>query len=115
MVRFQEPEDNISQENEAKQEGPFVITKVLGLVTYRLKLLTSWQIHNVFHAMLLKSYRENEIYGENFTEPPPELVEGEEVYEVETIHNHRKQVQGYQYYIQWQGYPISNTSCIRKH
>ena len=68
-----------------------VITEVLGPVTYRLKLLTSWQIHNVFHAMLLKPYRENEIYGEIFTEPPPELVEGEEVYKVETIHNHRKQ------------------------
>ena len=64
-----------------KWEEPFVITKVLGPVTYRLKLLTSWQIHNVFHAMLLKPYRENEIYRENFTEPPPEpppeLVEGE--------------------------------------
>ena len=33
----------------------------------------------------------NEIYGENFTEPPPELVEGEEVYEVKTICGHRKQ------------------------
>ena len=55
-------------------------------------------------------YRENEIYGENFTEPPPELVEGEEVYEVETIHGHRKQGQGYQYYIQFWGYPISDAS-----
>ena len=90
LVRFQEPEHNLSQENEAKQEGPFVITEVLGLVTYRLKLPTSWQIHNIFHAMLLKQYRENEIYGENFTEPPPELVEGEEVYEVKTICGHRK-------------------------
>ena len=62
-----------------KWEGPFVITEVLWLVTYRLKLPTSWQIH-IFHATLLKPYRENEIYGENFTEPPPELVEGEEVY-----------------------------------
>ena len=60
--------------------------------------------------MLLKPYRENEIYRENFTEPPPELVEGEEVYKVETIHNHRKQGQGYQYYVKWQGYPISNAS-----
>ena len=73
-----------------KQEGPFVITKVLGPVTYRLKLLTSWQIHNIFHATLLKPYRENEIYGESFTEPPPELVEGKEVYEVGTIRGHRK-------------------------
>ena len=96
-----------------KQEGPFAITKVLGPVTYRLKLLTSWWIHNIFHATLLKPYRENEIYWENFTEPPPELVEGEEVYEVKTIHGHRKQGQGYQYYIQWQGYPISDArTCI---
>ena len=65
--------------------------------------------------MLLKPYRENEIYGENFTEPPPELVEGEEVYEVETICNHRKRGQGYQYYVQWQGYPISNTSWELEH
>ena len=68
-----------------KQEGTFVITEVLGLVTYRLKLPTSWRIHNVFHATLLKPYRENKIYRENFTEPPPELVEGEEVYEAETM------------------------------
>ena len=96
-----------------KQEGPFAITKVLGPVTYRLKLLTSWWIHNIFHATLLKPYRENEIYWENFTEPPPELVEGEEVYEVKTIHGHRKQGQGYQYYIQWRGYPISDArTCI---
>ena len=87
-----------------KQEGSFVITEVMGPVTYRLKLLTSWQIHNVFHATLLKLYREKEIYGENFTEPPPELVEGEEVYEVKTICGHRKRGQGDQYYVQWQGY-----------
>ena len=48
-----------------KREGPFVITEVLGPVTYRLKLPTSWRIHNIFHATLLKPYRENEIYGEN--------------------------------------------------
>ena len=71
-----------------KQEGPFTITKVLGPVTYRLKLPKSWRIHDVFHATLLRSYKENEIYSENFTEPPPELLEGEEVYEVETILNH---------------------------
>ena len=98
-----------------KSEGPFFITEVLGPVTYRLKLLTSWRIHNIFHATLLKPYRENEIYGENFTEPPPELVEGEEVNEVETIRGHRKQGQGYQYYVQWQGYPISDASWELEH
>ena len=52
---------------------------------------------------------------ENFTELPPELVEVEEVYEVETIRGHRKQGQGYQYYVQWQGYPISNASWELEH
>ena len=59
---------------------------------------------------LLKHYKENKTYGQNFPEPPPELVEGEEVYEIETILNHRKRGHGYQYYVKWQGYPISDTS-----
>ena len=70
----------------------------------------TWQIHNVFHATLLRQYKENEIYRQNFNEPPPELLEGEEVYEVETILNHRKRGRGYQYYVKWRGYPISDAS-----
>jgi hypothetical protein len=50
-----------------KQEGPFKIKEVLGLVTYRLKLPTTWKIHNVFHAVLLKPYVETEVHGENFS------------------------------------------------
>ena len=84
-----------------KHEGPFEITEVLGPVTYKLKLPASWQFHNIFHATLLKQYKENEIYSEIFTEPPPELIKGEEVYEVETILSHRKRGRGYQYYVKW--------------
>ena len=72
------------------REGPFFITEVLGPVTYRLQLLVAWRIHDVFHAALLRLYKENGIYGEDFVKPPPELKEGEEVYDVETILNHRK-------------------------
>ena len=71
-----------------KREGPFSITEVLGPVTYRLHLPPPWRIHDVFHTTLLQSYKENEVYGKNFTETPPELIEGEEVYEVESILNH---------------------------
>ena len=93
-----------------KREGPFEITEVIGPVTYRLKLPATWKIHNVFHATLLRQYRENEVYGANFPKPPPELVDGEEVYEVEAILRHRRRGRGYQYYVKWKGYPISEAS-----
>jgi hypothetical protein len=50
-----------------KREGPFDVEEVLGPVTYRLKLPTTWKIHNVFHAVLLKPYVETEVHGENFS------------------------------------------------
>ena len=93
-----------------KREGPFEILEVLGPVTYRLNLPTSWKIHNVFHATLLRPYVENDIYGNNYPRPLPELLEGEEVYHVETIMKHRKRGRGYQYYIKWEGYPISEAT-----
>ena len=66
-----------------KREGPFEITDVLGPLTYRLQLPETWRIHNVFHASLLRRYRENDIYGENYERPPAELDhEGQEVYNV---------------------------------
>ena len=98
-----------------KREGPFFITEVLGPVTYRLQLPATWQIHDVFHAALLQPYKKNGIYGENFVKPPPELKEGEEVYDVETILNHRKRGRGYQYFVKWQGYPITNASSEPEH
>jgi len=93
-----------------KREGPFEIEEVLGPVTYRLKLPTTWKIHNVFHATLLRPYLENEIYGNNYPRPLPELLEGEEVYEVETILKHRRRGKGYQYYVKWKGYPITEAT-----
>ena len=35
--------------------------------------------------------------------PPPDLIEGEEEYEVEAIMNHKKWGRGYQYLIKWKG------------
>jgi hypothetical protein len=93
-----------------KREGPFKIEEVLGPVTYRLKLPTTWKIHNVFHAVLLKPYVETEVHGENFSRPIPDILDGEEVYNVEKILKHRRRGQSYQYLIKWEGYPISESS-----
>jgi Chromo (CHRromatin Organisation MOdifier) domain len=90
-----------------KWEGPFEIEEVLGPFTYRLKLPTTWKIHNVFHAVLLKPYVETEVHGKNFSWPIPDILDGEEVYNVETILKHRRRGRSYQYLIKWEGYPIS--------
>ena len=87
-----------------KREGPFEIIEVLSPLTYRLKLPVQWRIHDVFHAVLLSPYRENEVHGPNFIQPPPDLIEGEEEYEIESIVGHKKRGRGYLYRIRWKGY-----------
>ena len=71
-----------------KRQGPFEILEVLGPLTYRLQLPKQWKRHAVFHATLLTPYHENATHGPNFLEPPPDLVDGEEEYEVEAIVSH---------------------------
>ena len=71
-----------------RREGPFEIVRVIGPVTYQLNLPKSWKVHNMFHATLLRQYKEIEVYGANFAKPPPELIEGEEVYEIDSILRH---------------------------
>lgn len=65
--------------------GPFPIEKVMGPITFRLTLPPSWRIHPVFHAGLLSPYNETTEHGPNATNPPPELINDEEQWEVDEI------------------------------
>ena len=87
-----------------KREGPFKIKDVLGLLTYQLDIPKRWKIHNVFHATLLSPFRQTDVHGPSFANPPPDLINGEEQYEVEAILNHHKISRGYQYLIRWKNY-----------
>ena len=88
---------NYHKKISSKWEGPFEIEEVLGQVTYQLELLTTWKIHNVFHATLLQPYIEDKIYRNNYPRPLPGLLEGEEVYEMEMILKHWWREREYQY------------------
>ena len=68
-----------------KRYGPFEIRKVLSPITYQLTLPPQWKIHNVFHVDLLTPYHETELHRPNFARPPPDLINGEEEYEIEEI------------------------------
>jgi hypothetical protein len=89
-----------------KQYGPFKVTKALSHVAYQLDLPPSWKIHNVFHATLLSPYKETEEHGHNFPEPPPDLINGEEEWEVECIvgMRHFGRNKKLQYRVRWKGY-----------
>ncbi len=63
--------------------GPFRIIQEISPVAYQLELPVNWRIHNMFHASLLTPYHETQAHGPNFTQPLPDLIDGEEEYEVE--------------------------------
>ena len=93
-----------------KQEGPFLIKEVLGPVTYRLTLPKQWKIHNVFHAALLTPFKETTFHGTIETRPPPDLVDGQQEYEVEAILTHCRYRGKYQYLVKWKGYDSSENT-----
>jgi hypothetical protein len=71
-----------------QQYGPFKIIKIISPVAVQLKLPVQWSIHPVFHTSLITPYTETPLHGPNFTRPPPDLIDGEEEYEVEQICAH---------------------------
>jgi hypothetical protein len=44
----------------ARRYGPFIVSKVISPVVYRLELPPAWKIFNTFHAALLSPYKETE-------------------------------------------------------
>ena len=94
-----------------KREGPFQIKRVLGKLVYELEIPGKWRIHPVFHATLLLPYKENSVHGPNTIRPPPEEIEGEEEYEVESIQKHKKGTdRKWLYFVKWKGYSVSENT-----
>jgi hypothetical protein len=75
-----------------------------------------WKLHPVFHVDLLTPYRETEFHGANYDKPPPDLINGEEEYEVERIVALRRFGRGHklQYLVKWKGYPDAENQWVAK-
>ena len=71
-----------------RREGLFEIVQVISPVAYKLQLLPTWKIHDVFHVSLLSSYKETPEHRPNFSNPPPDLIREEEEYEIDKILSH---------------------------
>ena len=97
-----------------RRYGPYPITRQVSPVTYQLQLPKSLRIHNVFHVDLLIPYHETKEHGANYPQPPPELIDGEEEYEVEEIIAERINCQKKQYLVKWTGYPAFENSWVNE-
>jgi len=69
-------------------------------------------MHPIFHASLLSPYRKTPLHSPNFSQPPPDLIDGEAEYEVELIRSHQchGRSRKLQYLIKWKGYPESDNT-----
>jgi hypothetical protein len=117
MVRCTQPQDqNTFQKAQSSKIWTiqYPIIKQVSPITYRLKLPPSLKIHNVFHVDLLTPYYETEEQGVNYHRPPPELIDGEEEFEVEEIINKRTNRRKKQYLVKWVGYPASDNSWVNE-
>jgi Chromo (CHRromatin Organisation MOdifier) domain len=87
--------------------GPFHVVKRVGSQAYELALPAGWRNHDVFHVSNLEGYR-----PDGSMQPPPELLEGKEEYEVESIVNHRPVNSTgrpkYEYLVRWKSYSAEN-------
>src|ERR1700761_7025424 len=95
-----------------RRHGPFLISRVLSPIIYQLTLPAKWRIHPVFHTDLLTPYCETTMHGKNYTYPPPDLIDGEEEYEVEKVLDSRRKRRRLQYLVKWKGYPDSDNQWI---
>ena len=63
---------------------PFQILKPINEMAYRLRLPSTWLIHNAFHVSLLKPYK-GELPKEPIIEEPIKFKEQEEILQLESI------------------------------
>jgi len=81
--------------------GPFTVTRVINDVSVQLDLPSGLRWHNVFHASLVRHYKE----GSNIQAAPvPVVIEGELEWEVESIEAHRPAHRSYEYLVHWKGF-----------
>ena len=101
---------------EPRRHGPFKVVQVMSPVNYCLELPTQWSIHPVFHIDLLTPYYKTLTHGPNYQCLLPDLMDGEEEYEVENILDSQRfgRKRKLQYMVKWKGYPDSEHQWVNK-
>ena len=85
-----------------RQLGPFKVLERVGELDYRIELPAGLNINPVIHVDRLSPWRDNGLTQP--APPPPDIVDGEEEYEVEEILDSRIYRKKLQYLVKWKGY-----------
>jgi hypothetical protein len=86
--------------------GPFRVIKRVTDVTYKLEIPSSWAIHNTFHVSKLRRYISNddELFPGRSLKPMPDIIDGNEEYEVEAILADKRVGNTTKYLVKWKGF-----------
>ncbi|KAI2645110.1 Transposon Tf2-9 polyprotein [Labeo rohita] len=96
--------------------GPFKIVKQITPVSFRLALPAEYRISPTFHVSLFKPAGDPEgaenLEGTASQGPTPIVVDGEEVYRVNTILDSRRRRGQLQYLVDWEGFGPEERSWV---
>ena len=85
--------------------GPFAVKALVGEVAVELELPSTYTMHNVFHVALVKPYN-----GKARLPPPCDWLNGDPLWTVERLLDHRKRKNKTEFLVKWEGYgPEHNT------
>jgi len=96
-----------------KNFGPFEVIEKIGSSAYKLLLPTSWRkVHPVFNEVLLIPYKPPSESNPQLENPPlPEIIDGENEFDVEEILDSRITKKGLlEYLVSWKGYPVEENT-----
>jgi hypothetical protein len=107
LIRKNIKTERASDKLDHKKLRPYKISKVVGRVNYKLQLPPQMRIHPVFHISLLEKAPPG-------APPAPDIqiepINPDQVYEVETILDHKQIRKKTHYLIRWKGYPDSENT-----
>ena len=92
-----------SQKLAERQLGLFEIVKVVSPNAIKLKLPTSFKIHDIINVSRVQSYKPT-VIGQHVTLPEAVEVEGAPEYEVEEVLDSRLKRGKLEYLVKWSGY-----------
>ncbi|KAJ9534125.1 hypothetical protein QJQ45_002118 [Haematococcus lacustris] len=108
--------ENATRKYLPRQHGPFKVLEVVTPVALRLQFPPAWStMHPVVHVSHIKLHNDGsaEFPTRNPNPPPePEIIDGEEHFEVQEIRNHRFVRGKLQLQVKWLGHPDHENSWL---